>query len=50
MKLARIHGPEDVRLDDVPAPELGPRDAILRIDACGICGSDLGYVKIGGMV
>ena len=49
MKLARIHGPEDVRLDDVPAPELGPRDAILRIDACGICGSDLGYVKIGGM-
>ena len=49
MKLARIHGPEDVRLDEVEIAEPGPRDAILRVEACGICGSDVGYVKLGGM-
>ncbi len=49
MKIARIHGPEDVRLDDLEMPEPGPRDAVLRVEACGICGSDVGYVKLGGM-
>lgn len=49
MKLARIHGPGDLRLDEVPEPELGPDDVILRVGACGICGSDVGYAKIGGV-
>jgi threonine dehydrogenase-like Zn-dependent dehydrogenase len=49
MKLARLHGVEDVRLDDIAILEPGPRDAILRVEACGICGSDVGYVKLGGM-
>ena len=49
MKLARVHGVGDVRLDEVKPQELGPRDALLRIEACGICGSDIGYIKLGGM-
>jgi threonine dehydrogenase-like Zn-dependent dehydrogenase len=49
MKLARLHGVEDVRLDDIARSEPGPRDAVLRVEACGICGSDVGYVKLGGM-
>lgn len=49
MKLARIHGPEDVRLDDVPDPVCGPDDVILDVGACGICGSDVGYAKLGGV-
>ena len=49
MKLARVHGVDDVRLDEIEPLEPGPRDAVLRIEACGICGSDLGYIKIGGM-
>ncbi|MEM9176951.1 MAG: zinc-binding dehydrogenase [Myxococcota bacterium] len=49
MKVARIHGPGDVRLDDVPEPVCGPDDVILDVGACGICGSDLGYVKLGGV-
>ncbi len=48
MKLARIHGPGDVRLDEVPEPDAGPDDVILDVRACGICGSDVGYAKIGG--
>jgi threonine dehydrogenase-like Zn-dependent dehydrogenase len=49
MKQIRIHGPDDVRLDDVPEPELGPEDALLAVAACGICGSDVGYAKLGGV-
>jgi len=49
MKLARIHGPDDVRLDDVDDPVCGPDDVILEVGACGICGSDVGYAKLGGV-
>lgn len=49
MKLARIHGPDDVRLDDVPEPTPGPDDVVLDVAACGICGSDVGYARLGGV-
>jgi 2-desacetyl-2-hydroxyethyl bacteriochlorophyllide A dehydrogenase len=49
MLQARIHGPGDVRVDDVPEPVLGPRDVVVRVAACGICGSDLSYIRMGGV-
>ena len=49
MQLARIHGPGDVRLDTVAVPEAGPGEAIVRVAACGICGSDLSYIAQGGL-
>ena len=45
----QIHAADEFRLDRVPAPEPGPRDAVVRVAACGICGSDLGYLKLGGV-
>jgi len=47
---AQIHAPDDVRLDTVALPDPGPRDAVVRVAACGICGSDVGYLKLGGMM
>ena len=36
------HGKGDVRVDTVPDPKIHhPRDAIIKITACAICGSDL---------
>lgn len=49
MKLLRVHGPGDMRLDAVPVPVPGPRDVVVRVLASGICGSDLGYVAQGGL-
>jgi threonine dehydrogenase-like Zn-dependent dehydrogenase len=49
MKQIRVHGPDDVRLDDLPAPIPGPSDALVSVGACGICGSDVSYVHMGGL-
>ncbi len=49
MKRVQIHGPDDVRVDEVPEPEIGPKDVLLEVAACGICGTDVGYAALGGM-
>jgi threonine dehydrogenase-like Zn-dependent dehydrogenase len=49
MKQVRVHGPGDVRVDDIADPVAGPRDALVRIAACGICGTDVSYVRMGGI-
>lgn len=41
------HGPRDYRLETVPKPVAGPGEAIIRVDAAGICGSD-GKCYTGG--
>jgi len=42
MQALRWHGPTDLRLDDVRAPELSKADDVLiDVAACGICGTDL---------
>ncbi len=42
MKALCWHGVNDVRVDNVPDPRIeDPRDAIIKITATGICGSDL---------
>lgn len=49
MRLLNIHDVNDVRLDAYDRPEPGPRDVVVRMKACGICGSDLSYIKNGGI-
>ncbi len=41
MKALRLYGPMNMRLEDVPAPECGPDEMVIRVLGCGICGSDL---------
>ncbi len=42
MKALRWHGKEDVRVDNVPDPTIeAPTDAIIKVTATAICGSDL---------
>lgn len=44
-----IEGVGDVRLSPYRRPEPGPRDVVVRMKACGICGSDLSYIRLGGI-
>lgn len=42
MKALCWHGKKDIRYDTVPDPEIEePRDAIIKMTSCAICGSDL---------
>ncbi len=41
MKVLRLHGVGDLRLGDEPAPTAAPGEALVRVTAVGICGSDL---------
>ena len=49
MQVVNVHGPNDVRLDEVAAPQAGDHDAVVRVEACGICGTDLAYIREGGL-
>lgn len=49
MKALCWHGKGDIRCDTVPDPSIEhPRDAIIRVTSCAICGSDLHLY--GGMI
>jgi (R,R)-butanediol dehydrogenase / meso-butanediol dehydrogenase / diacetyl reductase len=41
MKAARFHGQRDIRIEDVPEPELRPGAVKIAVAWCGICGTDL---------
>jgi 2-desacetyl-2-hydroxyethyl bacteriochlorophyllide A dehydrogenase len=36
-----VHEPHDVRVEEVPEPEMGPKDVVVKVGACGICGTDI---------
>ena len=41
MQAVVCHGPEDYRLEEVEVPRPGPGEALVRVEAVGICASDL---------
>jgi L-iditol 2-dehydrogenase len=47
MKAAVYRGAGDVRVEDVPIPEAGPGELLVRVDACGICGTDIKKIQRG---
>ena len=47
MKAAVFHGPRDVRFEEVEKPQLKEGEVLLRVKACGICGSDLHTYRHG---
>lgn len=40
MRVARLYAWGDVRIEREPVPSIGPGEALVRIEACGVCGSD----------
>ncbi len=49
MKVARLHGTRDVRIHEEMRPAPGPREALVRVEAVGLCGSDLHWFEEGGI-
>ncbi|MCV7174330.1 zinc-dependent alcohol dehydrogenase [Mycolicibacterium sphagni] len=49
MRAAIITGPGTTQVVEVPDPVAGPCDVVVKIKACGICGSDALYISMGGL-
>lgn len=47
MQAAVYRGKEDVRLETVPVPEIGPGEILIQVHTCGICGTDLKKIATG---
>src|SRR6188508_757970 len=45
MKAAVFHGPNDIRVEEVPRPHAGAGDAVIRITLTTICGTDIHIVR-----
>ena len=49
MRSLKITAPDAVALVDVDVPSAGPSDVIVKVKACGICGTDAFYTHMGGL-
>jgi L-iditol 2-dehydrogenase len=41
MQAAVYYGPDDLRVEERPIPQIKPREALIKVIATGICGTDL---------
>jgi 2-desacetyl-2-hydroxyethyl bacteriochlorophyllide A dehydrogenase len=47
LRAATLNGPEDLQIVDKPKPEPAEGEVLVRVEYCGICGSDLHAYKSG---
>lgn len=47
MKAIKLYGKEDIRLVETPVPEISDKEILLKVEAAGICGTDLKNWKYG---
>jgi L-iditol 2-dehydrogenase len=47
MRAAVYHGINDMRVETVPVPRVGPGEMLVRIATCGVCGTDLKKIHFG---
>jgi L-iditol 2-dehydrogenase len=48
MKAAVLYAPGDVRVEQVKIPTIGAGDLLVRVAACGVCGSDIPRMNFTG--
>jgi 2-desacetyl-2-hydroxyethyl bacteriochlorophyllide A dehydrogenase len=49
MKVSVVTGPGETQVIDVPKPSVRPSDVLVKIRACGICGTDGFFISLGGI-
>lgn len=47
MRAAVYRGPNRVEVEELPVPEIGPGEILVRVRACGVCGTDLKKIAYG---
>ena len=47
MRAVVYRGINDMRVETVPVPEIGPGELLVKVATCGICGTDLKKIHLG---
>jgi len=47
MRAARLYGKEDLRVEEMPVPEPGAGEVLLRVKAAAVCGTDIRMYRNG---
>jgi len=47
MKVARFYAPGDLRVEEIPKPDPGPGELLMRVRACATCGTDVKIFNFG---
>src|SRR5579859_1048566 len=47
MRAVVYRGPNDLRLETLPVPRIGPGDLLVRVAACGVCPTDIKKIHYG---
>jgi L-iditol 2-dehydrogenase len=47
MRAAVYRGPSNISLETVPVPDISAGEILLRVHACGVCGTDLKKIELG---
>ena len=47
MRAVVYRGINDMRLENVPVPRIGPGELLIKIATCGVCGTDLKKIHMG---
>ena len=47
MKAAIYYGPRDIKTEEVEIPEINDNEILIKVKACGICGTDSNIYELG---
>ena len=47
MRAAVYRGPNDLRIETVPVPRIGPRELLVKVAVCGVCPTDIKKIQHG---
>jgi len=50
MRVLRWHGQKDIRVEEVPEPQVGPGQVKVKVKWCGICGTDIHEYEAGPLL
>ncbi|MCX6894297.1 MAG: alcohol dehydrogenase catalytic domain-containing protein, partial [Verrucomicrobia bacterium] len=50
MQAARLYGKNDLRIEEIPQPQTGPGELLLRTGSASVCGTDIRMLKHGHAV
>ncbi|MFN3527926.1 MAG: alcohol dehydrogenase catalytic domain-containing protein, partial [Candidatus Altarchaeaceae archaeon] len=41
MLVAKYYNNKDIRIEEIPIPEISENEVLMKVMACGICGNDV---------